>query len=130
MRFDTNSGYLCGEAIAFAEALPPDAAALHLAQCLESEFFGCRIEILALGDYLFDGSFLLSPYLGLLSAGLVATILGRAMILPSASFVGDAIVVLYLLILDALEIKIHLQGNQVFLVMVLVFLKFLCIIRR
>jgi len=51
-------------------------------------------------------TFLLSPVLGLLSAILVATILGVAVRLPLESFVGDLIVVLYLLIIPAVAIII------------------------
>lgn len=47
------------------------------------------------------GLFLLSPYLGLLSASLVAAILGRAILSPSESFGGDLIVVLYFLTMTA-----------------------------
>ena len=49
-------------------------------------------------------TFLLSPFLGLLSVILVATILGKTVILPLESFVGDLIVVLYLLIIPAISI--------------------------
>ena len=44
-------------------------------------------------------TFLLSPFFGLLSASLVATILGVTVRLPLESFAGDLIVVLYLLII-------------------------------
>ncbi|MDD5166098.1 MAG: NADH-quinone oxidoreductase subunit H [Candidatus Omnitrophica bacterium] len=47
------------------------------------------------------GAFLLSPYLGFLSLALVAAILGLGVLSPQKSFVGDLIVVLYLLIIPA-----------------------------
>ncbi|MCM8781514.1 MAG: NADH-quinone oxidoreductase subunit H [Candidatus Omnitrophica bacterium] len=49
-------------------------------------------------------TFLLSPYLGLLSAVLVATILGRTIQIPFEGFAGDLIVVLYLLLIPAITI--------------------------
>lgn len=45
--------------------------------------------------------FLLSPLFGLLSAVLVATILGMTMLSPLEGFVGDLVVVLYLLVVPA-----------------------------
>ncbi|MBU1924238.1 MAG: NADH-quinone oxidoreductase subunit H [Candidatus Omnitrophica bacterium] len=51
-------------------------------------------------------TFLLSPVLGLLSTILVATILGVTVRLPLESFIGDLIVVLYLLIIPAISIII------------------------
>ena len=51
-------------------------------------------------------SFLLAPFLGLLATALVATILGLAVIVPTSGFVGDLIVVLYLLIIPALAVII------------------------
>jgi NADH-quinone oxidoreductase subunit H len=49
-------------------------------------------------------TFLATPYLGLLSVTLVAAILGEAILSPLDSFVGDLIVVLYLLIIPALAL--------------------------
>ncbi len=51
-------------------------------------------------------TFLLSPYLGLLSAALVATVLGKSIILPLEGFMGDLIVVLYLLTIPAIALII------------------------
>jgi NADH-quinone oxidoreductase subunit H len=51
-------------------------------------------------------TFLLSPYLGLLSLILVATIVGKTILSPLESFVGDLIVILYLLIIPAIAIII------------------------
>ncbi|MBN1913704.1 MAG: NADH-quinone oxidoreductase subunit H [Candidatus Omnitrophica bacterium] len=45
--------------------------------------------------------FLLSPFAGLLSAVLAAVILGRSILVPAQSFVGDLIVLLYLLVIPA-----------------------------
>lgn len=47
-------------------------------------------------------TFLFSPYLGLLSVILVATILGNNIILPKESSIGDLIVILYLLVIPAI----------------------------
>jgi NADH-quinone oxidoreductase subunit H len=47
-------------------------------------------------------TFLLSPYLGILSLSLVAANLGRNIINPAESFVGDLIVVIYLLLIPAI----------------------------
>ncbi len=49
-------------------------------------------------------TFLLSPYMGLLSASLAAAILGMSIYSPSERFVGDLIVVLYLLIIPAVSL--------------------------
>ncbi|MFH1248380.1 MAG: complex I subunit 1 family protein [Candidatus Omnitrophota bacterium] len=57
-------------------------------------------------------TFLLSPFLGLLSASLVATILGVTVRLPLESFVGDLIVVLYLLIIPAIAIIIGASASR------------------
>jgi NADH-quinone oxidoreductase subunit H len=51
-------------------------------------------------------SFLLAPFLGLLATTLVAAILGLAVIVPAGGFVGDLIVVLYLLIIPSLAVII------------------------
>ena len=57
-------------------------------------------------------TFLLSPYLGFLSLVLVATILGRAIQVPLESFVGDLIVILYLLIIPAISIIIGASASR------------------
>jgi NADH-quinone oxidoreductase subunit H len=57
-------------------------------------------------------TFLLAPFLGLLSAVLVATILGVTVRLPLESFVGDLIVVLYLLIIPAISIIIGASSSR------------------
>jgi len=49
-------------------------------------------------------TFLLSPYLGFLSVVLVATILGNSIINPQEGFIGDLVVVLYLLIIPVIAI--------------------------
>ena len=51
-------------------------------------------------------SFLLAPFLGLLATALVATILGFSIISPARGFIGDLIVVLYLLIIPSLAVII------------------------
>lgn len=51
-------------------------------------------------------TFLLAPYLGVLGLILAATIIGKAVITPSESFLGDIIVVLYLLIIPAIALII------------------------
>lgn len=56
-------------------------------------------------------TFLLSPYMGLLSASLVATILGLSVRSPLESFFGDLIVVLYLLIIPALALIIGASSS-------------------
>ena len=57
-------------------------------------------------------TFLLSPFLGLLSAVLVATILGVTVRLPLESFAGDLIVVLYLLVIPAIAIIIGASSSR------------------
>ena len=57
-------------------------------------------------------TFLLSPFLGLLSASLVATILGVTVRLPLESFAGDLIVVLYLLVIPAIAIIIGASSSR------------------
>jgi NADH-quinone oxidoreductase subunit H len=47
-------------------------------------------------------TFLFAPIIGLISVTLVATILGKLLINPAESFLGDLIVVLYLLIIPAI----------------------------
>ncbi|MFH1269941.1 MAG: complex I subunit 1 family protein, partial [Candidatus Omnitrophota bacterium] len=57
-------------------------------------------------------TFLLAPFLGLLSTALVATILGATVRLPLDSFVGDLIVVLYLLTIPAIAIIIGASSSR------------------
>ena len=57
--------------------------------------------ILPLGN---KNTFLFAPLFGLISVTLVATITGRLLINPTESFLGDLIVVLYLLIIPAIAI--------------------------
>jgi NADH-quinone oxidoreductase subunit H len=52
------------------------------------------------------GIFLAAPLLGLVSISIVATILGRILIEPSQSFLGDLIVVIYLLTIPAIAVII------------------------
>ncbi len=51
-------------------------------------------------------TFLIAPILGLAGVSLVATLLGRVILYPSASFLGDLIVILYLLVIPALAVLI------------------------
>ncbi len=57
-------------------------------------------------------TFLLAPWLGLLSAVLVAAILGRSVIYPQESVLGDLIVVLYLLIIPAIAIIVGASSSR------------------
>ncbi len=57
-------------------------------------------------------TFLLSPYIGLLSVILVATILGAAIRVPMGSFIGDLIVVLYLLVIPAISLIIGASSSR------------------
>jgi NADH-quinone oxidoreductase subunit H len=57
-------------------------------------------------------TFLFSPYLGLLSAILVATILGLGVRLAEVSFSGDLVVVLYLLVIPAISIIIGAAASR------------------
>lgn len=57
-------------------------------------------------------TFLLSPYLGLLSLVLVATILGMSIRSPLESFMGDLLVVLYLLVIPAIALIIGASSSQ------------------
>ncbi|MFH1198732.1 MAG: complex I subunit 1 family protein [Candidatus Omnitrophota bacterium] len=51
-------------------------------------------------------TFLLAPFIGLLSLSLVAAILGVSILNPSQGFIGDLIVVLYLLMIPAVSLII------------------------
>lgn len=57
-------------------------------------------------------AFVLSPFAGLLSIILVATILGRSIILPVQSFIGDLIVVIYLLTIPAIALIIGASSSR------------------
>ena len=57
-------------------------------------------------------TFLLSPYLGLLSLSLVAMILGLSIIFPLAGFSGDLIVILYLLVIPAIALIIGASSSR------------------
>ncbi len=57
-------------------------------------------------------TFLLAPFLGLLSLVLVATILGKSIIFPLRSFGGDLIVVLYLLSVPALALILGASSSR------------------
>jgi len=57
-------------------------------------------------------TFLLAPFLGLLSLILVATILGVTIRSPLESFMGDLIVILYLLIIPAISIIIGASSSR------------------
>jgi NADH-quinone oxidoreductase subunit H len=58
------------------------------------------------------GTFLFAPFLGLLSVVLVATILGLSIRFPLESFLGDLIVVLYLLIIPAISIIVGASSSR------------------
>ena len=57
-------------------------------------------------------TFLFSPYLGLISAVLVTTYLGRSIISPLESFSGDLIVIYYLLVIPALALIIGASASR------------------
>jgi len=57
-------------------------------------------------------TFLLSPYLGLLSLALAAAIIGKALISPLESFYGDIIVILYLLTMPAISMIIGASSSR------------------
>jgi len=57
-------------------------------------------------------TFLFSPFLGLFSLVLVATILGKVIISPLEGFMGDLIVVLYLLVIPAIAIIIGASASR------------------
>jgi NADH-quinone oxidoreductase subunit H len=57
-------------------------------------------------------TFLAAPLFGLLSVVLVATILGRIIIFPFQSFIGDLIVILYLLIIPAIALIIGASASR------------------
>ena len=59
-----------------------------------------------------QATFLLSPYLGLLSVILVATIIGKSIGFPLESFIGDLIVVLYLLVIPAIALIIGASASN------------------
>ncbi|MDD5432606.1 MAG: NADH-quinone oxidoreductase subunit H [Candidatus Omnitrophica bacterium] len=57
-------------------------------------------------------TFLLSPYLGLLSVVLVAGMLGTNILFPSTSFSGDLIVILYLLFMPAIALILGASASR------------------
>ena len=57
-------------------------------------------------------AFLLSPYLGFLSVVLVSTILGRTLLLGASGFGADLIVLLYLLVIPAIEVIIGASASR------------------
>jgi len=57
-------------------------------------------------------TFLLAPILGLLSLILVAAILGQSIIAPLDGFIGDLIVVLYLLVIPAIALVIGASASK------------------
>jgi len=59
-----------------------------------------------------QATFLLAPFVGLLSLVLVATITGNAIFFPAASFSGDLIVVLYLLVIPAIALIIGASSSR------------------
>lgn len=56
-------------------------------------------------------TFLLAPYLGILSSILVTAILGKAIVSPFESFSGDIIIILYLLIIPAVALIIGASAS-------------------
>ncbi len=56
-------------------------------------------------------TFLLAPFLGLLSLGLVSTILGQNIIYPGKGFLGDLIVVIYLMTMPAIAMIIGASAS-------------------
>jgi NADH-quinone oxidoreductase subunit H len=56
--------------------------------------------------------FLISPFLGLASVSIVATLLGRALMNPSESFLGDLIVVMYLLTIPAIAVILGASASS------------------
>lgn len=57
-------------------------------------------------------TFLLSPYMGLLAAVLTATILGLSMQSTAVSFIGDLIVILYLMLIPAVSMIIGASASR------------------
>ena len=57
-------------------------------------------------------TFLLSPYIGLTSVVLVATLVGRAIAFPLESFVGDLIVAIYFLTIPAIALIIGASSSR------------------
>lgn len=57
-------------------------------------------------------TFLLSPYLGLLTSALVATMLGQSLMGLSEGFAGDLIVILYLLIIPAIALILGASSSK------------------
>lgn len=57
-------------------------------------------------------TFLLAPYFGFLSISLVAAIVGLSIMQPLAGFVGDLIVILYLLIIPAISLIVGASASK------------------
>lgn len=57
-------------------------------------------------------TFLLAPFFGFLSVSLVAAIVGLSIMQPLAGFVGDLIVVLYLLIIPAISLIVGASASK------------------
>ena len=57
-------------------------------------------------------TFLFAPLMGLISVSLVATILGKVLINPAESFIGDLIVILYLLVIPAISIILGASASR------------------
>ncbi len=55
--------------------------------------------------------FLLAPLMGLSAAVLASTIIGRAFLAPGAGFIGDVIVLLYLLVIPAIAVIIGASSS-------------------
>lgn len=56
--------------------------------------------------------FLTAPFLGLASVTIVATLLGRSLIYPAASFSGDLIVIIYLLTIPAIALILGAGASE------------------
>lgn len=59
-----------------------------------------------------QATFLLAPCFGLLSSVLVAAILGQSILFPAQGFMGDLIVVLYLLIIPAMALILGASSSR------------------
>ncbi|MFC1658164.1 respiratory chain complex I subunit 1 family protein [Candidatus Omnitrophota bacterium] len=57
-------------------------------------------------------TFLFAPFAGLLAVTLVATLLGKLLMNPAQSFLGDLIVVLYLLVIPAISIILGASASE------------------
>ncbi|MEI8176311.1 MAG: complex I subunit 1 family protein [Candidatus Omnitrophota bacterium] len=57
-------------------------------------------------------TFILAPFFGLLGVGLVAAIIGMALTTPGQGFIGDLIVVIYLLVLPAIALIVGASASR------------------